>query len=36
LSAQLGTFVIYGGEVDGKRLVTGTPEGYKEAGQLLG
>lgn len=36
LIAQLGTIDIYGYEVEGKRVDTGTPEGYKEAVQLLG
>lgn len=36
LMAQLKTIDIYGYEVEGKRLDTGTPEGYKEAVQVLG
>jgi UTP--glucose-1-phosphate uridylyltransferase len=36
LIAQLGTIDIYGYEVEGKRVDTGTPEGYKEAVQILG
>jgi UTP--glucose-1-phosphate uridylyltransferase len=36
LIAQLTDIDIYGYEVEGKRLDTGTPEGYKEAVQLLG
>ncbi len=36
LIAQLDTIDIYGYEVEGKRLDTGTPEGYKEAVQILG
>lgn len=36
LIAQLNTIDIYGYEVEGKRLDTGTPEGYKEAVQVLG
>lgn len=36
LIAQLGTVPIYGLEAQGKRLDTGTPEGYKEAVRLLG
>lgn len=36
LIAQLGTVPIYGYEFKGKRLDTGTPEGYKEAVLLLG
>ena len=33
---QLPTTPIYGYEVEGKRIDTGTPEGYKSAVQLLG
>lgn len=33
---QLPTTPIYGYEVEGKRIDTGTPEGYKEAVKLLG
>lgn len=33
---QLGTTPIYGCVVEGKRLDTGTPEGYKEAVKVLG
>ncbi|HVW66454.1 MAG TPA: sugar phosphate nucleotidyltransferase [Candidatus Peribacteraceae bacterium] len=36
LIAQLSAIDIYGYEVEGKRLDTGTPEGYKEAVQILG
>lgn len=36
LIAQLGDLPIYGYEVEGKRLDTGTPEGYKEAVRVLG
>ncbi len=36
LIAQLGTIDIYGYEMEGKRLDTGTPEGYREAVQILG
>jgi UTP--glucose-1-phosphate uridylyltransferase len=36
LIAQLSTIDIYGCEVEGKRIDTGTPEGYREAVQLLG
>lgn len=36
LIAQLGAIDMYGYEVEGKRIDTGTPEGYKEAVQLLG
>jgi UTP--glucose-1-phosphate uridylyltransferase len=36
LIKQLGTVPIYGWEAEGKRLDTGTPEGYKEAVALLG
>lgn len=36
LIAQLGKIGIYGYEVEGKRLDTGTPEGYREAVQILG
>ena len=35
LIAQLGTIDIFGYEVEGKRVDTGTPEGYKEAVNLL-
>ncbi len=36
LIAQLNDIDIYGYEVEGKRLDTGTPEGYKEAVHVLG
>lgn len=36
LKAQLGKVPIYGYECEGKRIDTGTPEGYKEAVQILG
>jgi len=36
LIAQLGSVAIYGYECEGKRLDTGTPEGYREAVQVLG
>ncbi|TSC57503.1 MAG: UTP--glucose-1-phosphate uridylyltransferase [Candidatus Peregrinibacteria bacterium Greene0416_19] len=36
LIAQLPHTPIYGYEVEGKRLDTGTPEGYKEAVKILG
>lgn len=36
LIAQLSDIDVYGYEVEGKRIDTGTPEGYKEAVQLLG
>ncbi len=36
LISKLGTVPIYGYEFKGKRLDTGTPEGYKEAVMLLG
>lgn len=33
---QLPTIPVYGYEVEGRRIDTGTPEGYREAVQLLG
>lgn len=36
LIAQLSDIDVYGYEVEGKRIDTGTPEGYREAVQLLG
>ncbi|MBI1812974.1 NTP transferase domain-containing protein [Candidatus Peregrinibacteria bacterium] len=36
LTSQLGEVPIYGVEMRGKRLDTGTPEGYKEAVRMLG
>lgn len=36
LAQQLGTIPIYGYECEGKRLDTGTPEGYAEAVRVLG
>lgn len=34
--AQLSTTPVYGYEVEGRRIDTGTPEGYREAVQLIG
>lgn len=34
--AQLPTTPVYGYEVEGKRIDTGTPEGYREAVQIVG
>ncbi len=36
LIAQLNSVPIYGYQVEGKRLDTGTPEGYREAVKMLG
>jgi len=36
LIAQLGSVDVYGYEVDGTRLDTGSPEGYREAVRMLG
>lgn len=36
LIAELGQIPIYGYDVEGKRLDTGTPEGYREAVKMLG